>query len=69
MTARFISFVAKVLLLLTVCLTPLFLFTKPWGIYVFSFFMVALIAWCLWIAFDSKLTKQQKIDRLFGNTY
>lgn len=69
MTARFISFVAKVLLLLTVCLTPLFLFTKPWGIYVFSFFMIALIAWCLWIAFDSKLTKQQKIDRLFGNTY
>jgi len=69
MTARFISFVAKVLLLLTVCLTPLFLFTKPWGIYVFSFFMVALIAWCLWITFDSKLTKQQKIDRLFGNTY
>ncbi|WP_109064390.1 hypothetical protein [Aggregatibacter kilianii] len=69
MTARFISFVAKVLLLLTVCLTPLFLLTKSWGIYVFSFFMVALIAWCLWIAFDSKLTKQQKIDRLFGNTY
>lgn len=69
MTARFISFIAKVLLLLTVCLTPLFLLTKSWGIYVFSFFMVALIAWCLWIAFDSKLTKQQKIDRLFGNTY
>lgn len=69
MTARFISFVAKVLLLLTVCLTPLFLLTKSWGIYVFSFFMVALIAWCLWIAFDSKLTKQQKIDRLYGNTY
>ena len=69
MTARFISFVAKVLLLLTVCLTPLFLLTKSWGIYVFSFFMISLIAWCLWIAFDSKLTKQQKIDRLFGNTY
>lgn len=69
MTARFISFVAKVLLLLTVCLTPLFLFTKPWGVYVFSFFMISLIAWCLWIAFDSKLTKQQKWDKLLGNTY
>lgn len=69
MTVRFISFIVKILLFLTVCLTPLFLLTKSWGIYVFSFFMVALIAWCLWIAFDSKLTKQQKIDRLFGNTY
>lgn len=69
MTARFISFFAKVLLLLTVCLTPLFLFTKPWGVYVFSFFMIALIAWCLQIAFDSELTKQQKWDKLLGNTY
>lgn len=69
MTARFISFIAKVLLLLTVCLTPLFLFTKPCGVYVFCVVMITLIAWCLWIAFDSKLTKQQKIDRLFGNTY
>lgn len=69
MTVRFISFIVKILLFLTVCLTPLFLLTKSWGIYVFSFFMTALIAWCLWIVFDSKLTKQQKIDRLFGNTY
>ena len=69
MTARFISFVAKVLLLLTVCLTPLFLFTKTWGVYVFCVVMITLIAWCLRIIFDSKLTKQQKIDRLFGNTY
>lgn len=69
MTARFISFVAKVLLLLTVCLTPLFLFTKPWGGYVFCVVMIALIAWCLRIIFDSKLTKRQKIDRLFGTAY
>ena len=69
MLARFIAFIAKILLFLTVCLTPLFLLTKSCGIYVFSFFMTALIAWCLWIVFDSKLTKQQKIDRLFGNTY
>nr|DAY33734.1 MAG TPA: Vpu protein [Bacteriophage sp.] len=69
MTARFISFVSKVLLLLTVCLTPLFLFTKPWGWYVFCVVMITLIAWCLRIIFDSKLTKRQKIDRLFGTAY
>lgn len=69
MMARFIAFIAKIVLFLAVCLTPVFLLTKPWGVYVFSAVMVALIAWCLQIAFDSKLTKQQKIDRLFGNTY
>ena len=69
MLARFIAFIAKILLFLTVCLTLLFLLTKPWGIYVFSAVMVALIAWCLRIAFDSKLTKQQKWDKLLGNTY
>lgn len=67
MMARFIAFIAKIVLFLAVCLTPVFLLTKPWGM--FSAVMVALIAWCLRIAFDSKLTKQQKIDRLFGNTY
>ena len=69
MMVRFIAFITKIVLFLVVCLTPVFLFTKPWGVYVFLFFMIALIAWCLWIAFDIKLTKQQKWDKLLGNTY
>jgi len=69
MVARFIVFIVKIVFLITFFTSLFFLLTKPWGWYVFSVIMVALIVWCLRIAFDSKLTKQQKWNKLFGNTY